>query len=176
MKKISTLGVLVAGIVFLAGCSQQKTQPVEEVEVVDTQPAVAETPIIQNVQVENGTVFLVNTNGDKNAIAVSTDIKTTDHFYQYTYTKASLSPNKQFVALFAKGWEMVYLRVYDIKTQSIHDVSTENLCPDTYEWTNENMLKGIACECTRSYCGQKNAYTSTNASEPWSIQKDENNK
>lgn len=141
---------------FVTGCALQKP--------TETKPS--------DVQIENGTVFLINTDGNKTVIATSKpeDGTIEGHFNQYTYTLVTFSPNKQFVAMLANGWETTYLRIYDIKTKQIHDVNTENIYPFNYTWTAENLLFGSACQGPNmSFCPEEKLYLSVIASTPWAI-------
>lgn len=127
----------------------------------------------QNAEVKNGTVFLVDADGKETVIATSTNSQNIDsiedHLAQYMYTSAALSPNKEFVALFAEGWETSYVRVYDIKTKSTYEAAAKELCPVTFKWTNDGLLQGAACGCAPAFCPQQKTYKSIDASEPWKI-------
>lgn len=164
MKKLTLL--LLGILILTTGCTRQK------LEAETPQPA-ATLPVFQEVKVENGTVFLVEDEGKETIIATSIDPKSIDsteeHFAQYTYKTAMFSPDKKFIALFAAGWETSYVRIYDVQTQSLHDVRAKDLCPTSYEWTSSNLLTGKACDCTLAYCGMEKEYVSSSDSKPWEI-------
>lgn len=141
---------------FVTGCTLKKP--------TETKPDYA--------QIENGTVFLINTDGNKIIIATSKpeDGTIEGHFSQYTYTKATLSPNKKFVAFSGDGWETEYVRVYDIQTKRIHDLRGENLYPLDYTWTESNLLTGIACPSQdMNLCSGQKTFISLDSLTPWLI-------
>lgn len=143
---------------FISGCALKSTPKGHLPEPV-------------SVQVEDGTVFLIDTAGKKHSIATSQpeDGTMEGRLNQYTYTKATLSPGTGFIAMYAEGWESRYLRVYDATTQARREVSAPDLFPVNYEWTPDGRLTGLACESNSSFCGTERVYMSQSAEEPWII-------
>lgn len=119
----------------------------------------------ESVYIENGDVYYINESGEEEIIASSTDDEENIANIK-SYEKAELSPNNEFIMLGSKGWEHVFVEVYEIESDAIYD--TEESGSEYGEWLPDNRLR-IVGECGMGIsCG---IFESIDSEKPWNMRK-----
>lgn len=125
--------------------------------------------LAEKTSIENDIVYYTDTSGKKRALVKSLSPDNTpglDDLRRIVYTKAEISPNKQFIALSSYGYEWTMVEIFDVTTGQLHLVGLGGDVSNLASWLPDNKLEIIGSCGMGILCG---TYRSINNEAPWII-------
>ena len=107
-------------------------------------------------------IILASRSGERKKVALSVPFNENNFEETVQYDEAYVSPNKQFVAFAARGFEEKFVQIYDVSSDILHD----RIYGEVVEWRDNNLLEINACNLSGEQCSVK---LSVSAERPWEV-------
>lgn len=155
---LASLG-LVGFIIF----TTSNSQPTISFEPQPTASS-TQTPQISTVTIKpEETVYVTLNTGEERKIADFVPFVENNFTEVRTYQSYTISPDKQFVAVGGSAFEEQIVQVYEVQTDTLHEV----IYGQIDGWTSEGLLEIQSCDLSGENCVEK---VSVGSTTPWIVE------
>ena len=116
------------------------------------------------VVVNDGDIEVLFSNGEKSIVARAYKPVSQEKYYEIeTYTGATISPNRKFIALQGIGFEDSFIRIYNADADRLED----KIYGEVQDWDNIGRLGILSCDLPKEECV---SYISVSPDTPWVLE------